>query len=337
MHRAGSTAAPVEFETSHCLGAAPGSRFTLPAEELVAYLAHVRNKTAVTKLLRIAWVNVGTIVERVVARNLDPDRLCGVRNLGIDEFSYRKHHQYLTLVVDHDRKRVIWAGKGRSAETLSGFFALLDPAQREAIATITMDRASGYIKAVKDFLPKAQILFGRFHVQCLASTAIDEIRRQQVRKLKGSDQGRSLKRSRFTLLKGLWNLTPADRRKLSDIQRTNQPLYRAYLLKEALADALNYRQPARAKAALHNWLAWASCSRLEPFIRPARTLRAHFDGIVAHIKNRQTNATVEGINNRLRTLARRAYGFHSHEALIGMLFLCCGGIELAPPAPISPT
>jgi len=317
--------------------AVQGSRFTMPGEELVAYLAQVMDKSAVTKLLGIAWVSVGAIVERVVARNLDPDRLCGVRNIGIDEFSYRKHHRYLTVVVDHDRKRVIWAGKGRSAETLGAFFELLDPAQREAIATVTMDMAGGYIKAVEHYLPKAQIIFDRFHVQCLASTAVDEVRRAQQRKLKGSDQGRSLKRSRFALLKGLWNLTQTDKRKLSDIQRTNKPLYRAYLLKEALADALNYRQPKRAKKALRNWLAWASRSRLKPFIRLARTIRAHFDGIVAYIKNRQTNAAVEGINNRLRTVARRAYGFHSHQALIGMLFLCCGGIELAPPVPISPT
>jgi transposase len=126
------------------------------------------DKTAVTKLLGIAWVSVGTIVERVVAQNLDPDRLCGVRNIGIDESSYRKRHQYLNLVVDDDGKRVIWAGKGRSAETLGGFFELLDPAQPEAIATVTLDRAGGYIKSVKDFLPKAQIIFDRFHVQCLS-------------------------------------------------------------------------------------------------------------------------------------------------------------------------
>jgi transposase len=314
--------------------AAQGSRFTLPTEELIAYLAQVMDKTAVTKVVGIAWMTVGAIVERVVARNLDPERFSGIRNIGIDEFSYRKHHRYLTVVVDHDRKRVIWAGKGRSAETLGSFFQLLAPAQLDAIATVTMDMAGGYIKAVQEYLPKAKIIFDRFHVQCLASNAVDEVRREQVRKLKGSDQGRSLKRSRFALLKGLWNLTQADRRKLSDIQRTNKPLYRAYLLKEALVDALNYRQPGRAKTALQKWLAWASRSKLRPFVRLARTIRAHFDGILAYIKNRQTNATVEGINNRLRTVARRAFGFHSPEALMGMLFLCCGGIELAPPVPM---
>lgn len=309
------------------------SRYTAPTEELVAYLAQTMDKTAVTRLTNIAWKTVSAIVERVVATRLDPGRFSNLRHIGIDEFSYRKYHRYITIVVDHDRRRVIWAGKGRSADTLGRFFGLLTDAQRQTIGTVTMDMAGGYIKAVREHLPQAQIIYDRFHVQQLASDAVDEVRREQARKLKGTDQGRSIKRSRFSLLRSVWNLTRRDKDKLSEIQKNNRPLYRAYLLKEALAKALDYRQPGRAEKALREWLAWASRSKLKPFVRLARTIRAHFDGILAYIKDRYTNARVEGINNRLRNVTRRAYGFHSHEALIGMLFLCCGGILLNPPLP----
>jgi transposase len=105
------------------------------------------------------------------------------------------------------------------------------------------------------------------------------------------------------------------------------------LLKEALARALDYRQPKRAKRALTEWLAWASRSRLRPFVRLARTVRQHRDGILAYVAYRLTNGVVEGINNRLRMIARRAFGFHGPKPLIAMLFLCCGGVALHPPLP----
>jgi hypothetical protein len=113
----------------------------------------------------------------------------------------------------------------------------------------------------------------------------------------------------------------------------NAPLYRAYLLKETLAKALDYRQTWRAKKALREWLAWAARSRLVPFVKLAKTIRRHFDGILAYVGERLTNGIVEGINTRLRMIARRAFGFHGPEALISMLYLCCGGIELNPRLP----
>jgi transposase len=135
------------------------------------------------------------------------------------------------------------------------------------------------------------------------------------------------------LLKGRHRLDAEERARLHEVQRTNRPLYRGYLLKETLADSLDYRQPARAEKALKSWIAWACRSRLQPFVRVARTLRAHFDGVLAYIRYRLTNGLAEGLNNKLRIISRRAYGFHSAEALIAMLFLNSGGIELSPRLP----
>lgn len=286
-----------------------------------------------TELTGVSWSTVGDFVERVVERRLEDGRLDGLRRIGIDEFSHRKGHRYLTTIVDHDRRRVVWAAPGRSAETLAAFFAELGPERTAAIETVTIDMAGGYLKALAEHAPHAAVVFDRFHVQRLASDALDEVRRAEVRGAETRAESRAVKRTRFPLLKRHWNLTRTDRQKLKDVQANNRRLYRAYLLHAALAHTLDYRQPGHATRALKDWLAWASRSRLKPFVRVARTIRRHFDGVVAYFRERLTNGIVEGFNNRLRMIARRAFGFHSPHSLISMLFLCCGGIKLDPPLP----
>lgn len=312
--------------------ARPGSRFTRDFEEMTAYLAQIADRTAVSKLMGISWSTVGNIVERVVEEQLDPGRLDGLRRIGVDEFGYLKRQRYITVVVDHDKQRVVWAGEGRGADTLNTFFDELGE-RAELLESVTIDMAGGFIKAVSERAPQAQIVFDRFHVQRLASNAVDEVRREEVRELEDSDEAKWIKRTRYSLLKRPWNLTRKDRQKLADIQANNQRLYRAYLLKETLADALDQRTLAAAGDALDDWLSWASRSRLEPFKRTARTIRKYRDGVLAYIESKLTNGLVEGINNKLRTIARRAYGFHSSPPLIAMLFLCSGGIQLNPPLP----
>lgn len=316
---------------------ASASRFSWAFEEWVAYLAQITDQTKVHALTGVAWATVGQIIERVVSRRLSPERLRNLRRIGIDEFSYRKRHRYLTLVVDHDRRRVVWAAEGRSAETLSTFFRDLGPTACAAIELVSIDMTGGYKKAIAEFLPEAQIIYDRFHVQRLASDALDAVRRSLVREAAAADddseQAQAIKKTRWVLLKGWHRLEAEERARLHEVQRTNRPLYRGYLLKETLAGALDYRQPARAEKALRSWIAWACRSRLQPFVRVARTLRAHFDGVLAYVRYRLTNGLAEGLNNKLRIISRRAYGFHSAEALMAMLFLNLGGIELSPRLP----
>jgi len=312
------------------------SRFTRDFEEMAAYLAKVTDRTTASAQLGISWQTVGRIVDRVVQQRLDDSRLDDLTRIGVDEFSYRKWHRYLTVVVDHDRQRVAWAAEGRTADTLAEFFEQLGPERLAQLETATIDMAGGYIKALEQQAPHVKIVFDRFHVQRLVSNALDEVRRAMWRELKGTDEGHAVKGSRYALLKNPWNLTRAERQKLADVQRNNARLYRAYLLKETLAKALDYLQPWRARRALDEWLAWASRSRLKPFVKAARTIRKYKEGILAYIDHRLTNGIVEGFNNRLRTIARRAYGFHSPRPLIAMLFLCCGGIILDPPIPGMP-
>jgi transposase len=301
-----------------------GGWFSSAFEETTAYLARVGDKTSVTKIMGIAWMTVGKIVERIVGERLDSSRLDGLSFIGIDEFSYRKRHRYITVIVDHVTGRVVWAEKGGSSETLAAFFREVGPERAGKIEVVTPDMAEGFIKAVKEYAPQAKIVFDWFHVQRLASDAVDQVRRGLVRIEEDPERKQAIKGSRFALLRAEWNLTVEDRAKISEIQRSNRSLYRA------LAHLLGYEQAGRAKKALKEWLGWASRSRLRPFVRVARTIRNYRDGVRAYIDFRLTNGPVEGINSRLRTVARRAFGFHSAEALISMLFLCCSKIVLTP-------
>ena len=138
---------------------------------------------------------------------------------------------------------------------------------------------------------------------------------------------------RYPLLKHPARLKPVEARRLATLRRQNRTPDRAYELKEHLATILEQAPAAEAPALLDEWVGWAARSRLRPFIRVARTIRKHAAGILGYLDTRLTNGPVEGINNKLRVIARCAYGFHTPGTLISMLSLCCGGIELTPPLP----
>jgi transposase len=307
-----------------------GARFTRDFEDQAAYFAQVMDQTAASRLLRVAWRTVGQIIERVVARLGPADRLDSLEYVGIDELSYRRHHEYITCVVDHVEAKVVWASEGKSAATVDSFFKALGPERAAKLKGVTIDMSGAYIDAVERGAPQAQIVFDRFHVQRLAQDAVDQVRREQVRLLAGSAEATSLKKTRWALLKNPWNLSAVEGDKLAEVQRTNRPLYRAYLLKETLAEIFSRRQVGVAREKFVAWCGWAVRSRLPPFKKLARTIRRHLGGILAFIATGLSNGPTEGLNGKIRTLTRRAYGFHSARSLIGLIFLCCSGLTLHP-------
>ena len=177
---------------------------------------------------------------------------------------------------------------------------------------------------------REKIVFDRFHVQRMAQDAVDKVRRDQVRLLAGSEDASALKKTRWALLKNPWNLNAVEQDKLAEVQRANRPLYRAYLLKETLAEILGRHQVNVVRGKLRDWISWAARSRLPPFKKLAATLRRHFDGVIAFVATGLTNGPIEGLNGKIRTITRRAYGFHSAGSLISFIFLCCTGLTLHP-------
>ena len=307
-----------------------GSWFTHDFEEHVAYLAQTTDKTTIVGTMRVAWRTVGAILARIIDRFRPGDPLEGLTHIGIDELSYRRHHEYITVVIDHVAKRVVWARPGKDAATLSEFFKELGTERCKKLEAVTIDMSAAYIKAVTEASTEAQLIFDRFHVQRLAHNALDEVRRAEVRDVKGTEEGKALKRMRFILHKRLWNLTDIEGQKLATLERSNGPTYRGSLLKESLAEILDGLDLDVARVKLEEWTGWASRSRLEPFVKLARTVKNHFEGILAYIPERLNNGRTEGMNGKIRTITRRSFGFHSASNLIALIFLCCSGIELQP-------
>ncbi len=187
--------------------------------------------------------------------------------------------------------------------------------------------SAAYQKAIRQAAPQATIVFDRFHVARLAQDAVDQVRRAQVAKLDPEYRG-SLKRTRWALLRRADTIGTREQASLATIKKINAPLYRAYLLKETFLNIFNCPDRRSAQRALDHWLAWACRSRLHPFVRLSRTVRHKADGILEFIESKLTNARLEGMNNKIRLLSHRAYGFHSAAPLIATIYLCCSKIEL---------
>jgi transposase len=306
-----------------------GARYTRDFEDVVAWLAQQMAATPIAGLLRIGWVTVGRIVARVVADHLDETRLRGLVCIGVDEISYRRHERYLTSVVDHEAGAIVWCSAGRNYATLQRFFAELGD-RKDSIRAVSIDMSGGYEKAIREAIPDAEIAFDPFHVCRLASRATDQVRRDEwnAHERSHTPAGRWIKNTRWSLLKAPQNQTIDQLARLGEVQHANRTLYRAFLLREELR--LLYHLPDRAFAPAHldAWLAWASRSRLRPFVRLARTIRRHREGILTAIRLGLSNGRLEGLNSRIRLISHRSFGFHTADPLIALVYLCCSGISI---------
>jgi len=249
-------------------------------DQQVAWLATRMSKTAITRLLRISWATVGAIIARVSAEAdaAAGDRLDGLRRIGIDEVSYKRHHKYLTVVVDHDTRRLVWIAEGRSKATLAAFFDQLGPDRCAQIDLVSADGADWIFHAVQDHCPAARICLDPFHVVAWAGKALDDVRRRMWNTLRraGDKAAATLvKDARFAIWKNPDNLTDAQQLRLAEIAQVNKPLYRAYLLKEQLREVFATRG-VNGAALLGGWLRWAARSKIPEFVDLARRIRLYF-------------------------------------------------------------
>lgn len=311
--------------------ARPGSGFTRDFEQTCVWLVKHLAKTHVAELLRVAFRTVDDITTRVVADLTGTlDRFKGLTRIGIDEIAYRKGHRYLTVVVDHDTGRIVWAAQGRNKETLNRFFDDLGPDRTRKITVVSADAAEWISTVVEARCPRAKRCMDPFHVVAWATAAVDTIRRKTVSALRGQGDAaaaRDLKGTRWALLKNPENQTGDQRTTVAAIARTNKPLYRAYLLKEQLR-AVFAVGGDKGRKLLAGWLAWAKRSRLPEFVALAATIDKQRTAILNTLEHVVSNARVEATNTHLRQLTRRAYGYHTPDALIAMATLTRGGLKI---------
>jgi transposase len=316
----------------HVEWARGGARYTRDFDDLTAWLAQQMSQTQVTRLMRIGWETVGKILARVVAEKLPAGRLDGLALIGVDEVSYGADHKFLTSVVNHETGGIVWATEGRSAASLQAFFDQLSDEQKAKIRAVSIDMSAGYEKAIRASIPDAEIAFDPFHVVKLGGEAADKVRREEYNAhgRSSTGEGKWIKGARYSLLKDPSNQSPRQLLKLAEVVLRNRRMYRAFLLYGELRYI--YRLPYQeAVERLEAWLAWASRSRLKPFVKLARTIRNHKAGVLAAIKLGLSNGRLEALNSKVRLLSHRAYGFHSADALIAIIYLCCAGIQIALP------
>lgn len=314
--------------------ARPGSRFTAEFEDLAAFLATKTDKTTITRVLRIDWDTVGRICARVVAAGLDPARLDGLVHIGVDEVSYKRHHHYLTLVTDHDGKKIVWGAEGKDAATLDTFFTELAPDRTEQLEAVSLDMGAAFNKSVREHAPAATRCIDPFHAVKIVTDALDTVRRgvwQQMRRVDPAAAHR-FKGARWCLLKRPEHLDGEQAGTLRRLRRRGGELWRAYSLKEAFrATFAGDLDPDDVAVLIDRWISKASRSRIPAFVKAAKTIRKHRDGILAAIRLGINNGRAEGLNNHVRLITRRAYGFHSATAALALIMLSCGPIELLLP------
>jgi transposase len=341
-----------------------GAEFTRDFECLVAWLATRADKTTIKRMLRIDWDTVGRIIKRVCADELDPDRLEHLYDIGIDEVSWKRQHNYLTLVADHGRAKIVWGCEGAGEKAADSFFAELDPelladplrpepgeiqpqsrdaGEREEreqpvgdraakLRAISLDMGHGYAKSARRHAPQAVICIDPYHAVQLANQALDEVRRgywNELRRIGDQQAAKRFQDARWSLLRRPEKLTDTQAATLARLRAAGGEVWRAYELKEAargiFAPGL---QVDDVEILIDRLLSRLARSPLEPFVRLGKTLRKHRDGILAAVRLGINQGRTEALNNKVRLITRRACGFHSANAALALVLLTCGPITL---------
>ena len=268
----------------------------------------------VAELTLLSWDTVKTIVKTHLAKDYGNPLLQGVRYLGIDEIHLGKKSRYYTIVIDLEDGRILWAKPGRGGAALRGFWRRLRLAKAR-IRAVATDMSAAYWSAVLEHLPDAALVFDKFHVIKLMNERLDDLRRQMVREAEGPLK-LLIKGTRFLLLRNPENLQEDQIPKLDQALRLNEPLLLGWYLKEELRELWN--QPSRQKmsAFLKDWCQKADQTAIGQLMKMAKTLRTHASGILAYARHPITSGKLEGINNKIKTLTKRSYGFHDENFFI---------------------
>ncbi len=264
--------------------------------------------------LNVSWDIIKDIQKRNLHRCFGRPKLKNLKEIAIDEIAIGKGHAYFTVVLDLRSGAVVYVGNGKGTEALTGFWKRLR-ASHAKVKAVATDMSKAYIRAVRDNLPKAVHVFDHFHVIKLYNEKLTAFRRELFRELTDEGQRQILKGTLWLLLKNPENLDPLrnEKQRLEDALRLNTPLTIAYYLKEDLRQIWQQTNKAKARRVLEDWIRRADASGIHMVQKFARTLEEHRDGILAFYDYRISTGPLEGINNKIKTMKRQAYGFRDHE------------------------
>lgn len=313
---------------AHVPWARPGSGFTLLFEGFaMALVIHMPVAVVAHQFLKITDQRLWRIVFHYVRAAVGRMDLSGVKRVAIDETAAKRGHDYITLAVDMDARRVVFVTQGRGADTVRQFADHLEDRGGDAsrVKQVCIDMSAAFIAGVTENLTEADITFDRFHVMKLIGDKVDEMRREEVKARP------ELKGTRYAWTKNAANLTARQSAMLDTLASTNLKTARAWRMRLAFQDI--YAQPTRGwgEVFFDKWISWAKRSRLEPMKAVARTMEKHREGILAWFASRISNGLIEGINATVQAAKARAHGYRNSETLQAMTYLVAGKLDLKLP------
>lgn len=311
--------------------AEPGSGFTSLFEALVIDWLKEASIKAVATQLRLSLGAIDGVMTRAVKRGLARREVLEPRFLSVDETSFQKRHEYVTVVTDQGGGRVLYVADDRKAESLEGFYEGLSEAQKEAVVGVAMDMWPAYVNTTKQHIPGAaeKTAFDKFHVAKYLGEAVDKVRRQEHRAL--TQVGRDdLKGTKFDWLKNPANMTRAQLQQFAELRDSTLKTARAWAIKELAMALWHYKSRTWAEKGWKGWLAWAMRSRLEPVKKAARTIKRHLWGIINAVVLKLHNGHAESMNSRIQRIKRRACGLRSRERFRNAIYRHLGGLNLYP-------
>lgn len=291
--------------------AKPRKRVTLSFEKYVIELMRFATIEHVAKFLGVSWGLVKNIHKAYLQKEYKNPDLNSVQYIGVDEFSIRKGHEYMTIFINLETGEIVHAVEGKSIDSVTPFILQLKE-KAEHLKAIAMDMNAAYASATKKNLPDVDVVFDRFHVVALLNTAIDEIRRDQQAKCNAIGL-KVIKGMRFLLLSNYEKLDPKKQDSLRCLLEVNEPIATAHAMKEQIRlfwSKVSVKEGARFLAW---WIMDAMDSGIKEIQKTGRTLLRHWEGMVNYFKHPISNGKTEGINNKIKTMKRQAYGFRDIE------------------------
>ena len=308
-----------------------GSRFTALFESLVIDWLSEASISAVAKMLRMSWDEVDGVMSRAVARGLARRESQPLRRIGVDETSFQKRHEYVTVVYDVERSRVLEVLDGRKQEDLENFFWDTPLEHISTLEAISMDMWPGYINAVKNHVESAdkKICFDRFHVAKHFGDGVNRVRTQEAAELRAAGD-KTLVGTRYLWLQNPENMKPDNKTRFETLRDTSLKVARAWAMKETARGLWDYSTRGWAQRAWNRLIDWMSRSRLDPMIKVAKMLREHIWGILNAIALNASNAHLESTNAKIQALKKRACGYRNRARFRHAILFHCGRLDLHP-------
>jgi transposase len=308
------------------------ARFTALMERwIIEVLLKAATVKGACELLGLKWDAVWGVLQRAVFRGRARKQALLVPHFGVDEKAFRKGQSYMTVVCDLDRGTVEHVGQGRTIASLEALWTSLTPEQRGAIECVTMDMWQAYETATKAQVPEAEkkIVFDRFHIMKHMVDAVDEVRRQEHKKLQ-AEGDETLTSSRYLWLRNRENVADRDHQAFEKLRRQSLKVARAWAYKESLRKLWSYVSPFWAGKFFAKWYSAAIRSRLEPVKRVARMIKRKLANVLTYCRQPFTNATAEGLNSKIMAIKRRAGGYRNAEHFETVIYFFCGGLNFDP-------